>query len=367
MAKKLIILTGGISSDGISSSWYSICKELKKNDTSEYQIDFLEISEVSDENGVENYRKLGYNIISTPFRQSAPLSYFKSLRRIIRKGEYDTIHVNGSSSFMILEMLAARLEGVKIRIAHSHNTTCNNKLLHKVLFKPFNLLTNLRLACGEEAGKWLFGKSPFTIFHNGIDLEKFRFSAENRKNSRKLLSLDDDTLAFGHVGKFNYQKNHEFLLKVFSEILKIKPKSRLFLFGDGELMEGMKILAESIGIIDKVSFMGVVTNIDYYLSGLDEMLLPSRFEGLPNVVVEWQAAGLPSIISDCITQECKVSDLVKFMSLEDSHISWAKKAIENIPDICNRKYISFKAIDSLKSNGFDISAQTLTLQELYKL
>lgn len=366
MNKVLVILTGGISSDGISSAWFSLCKSTHfSTESNSMKIDFLEIEEVSDSAGVNRFKELGYNILTTPVRQSSPLTYINNLRKILRDGEYKIIHVNGSSSFMLLEMVAAKLENINIRIAHSRNTTCNNIVCHKILSLPFRLLTNLRLACGDDAGKWLFGKSSFTIFHNGINLNKFKFSQSKREEFRNKLGLNEDVLAFGHVGKFNYQKNHHFLIHTFAEINKIASNSKLFLFGDGNMLDEIKNLVKNLQIENCVIFCGVVSDIEGYLQAMDEMILPSRFEGLPNVVIEWQASGLPSLLSDTITNECAVTELVKFKSLKDSPKEWAQAALELLRDN-NRIISSLNSESRLKETGFDIENQSRFLIDYYK-
>lgn len=365
MSKVLIILTGGLLSDGISSAWYTLGRCMKDSIKTEVNIDFLAIEESSDQTIIEKYKKLGYNVISTPFRRSKPLIYIKNLTTILKENSYDIIHVNGSSSLLILEMIAAKLAHVRKRIVHSRNTTCGNIFLHKILFYPFNFLANFKMACGEDAGKWLFGKSDFVVFHNGIDLNKFKYDPETRNTIRSELNLLDGDLAIGHVGRFNFQKNHEFLIDIFVEIQKKKSNSKLFLFGDGQFFDKVKNKVKKYGLEDKVIFMGTRGEINKYLQAMDLMLLPSRYEGLPNVVVEWQAAGLPSIISSSITKECGVSSLVNYLALSNAPKLWAMKAIDLADYKINRNKESKKAIDALKESGFDVRMQADKLLDIY--
>ncbi|MDE6444897.1 MAG: glycosyltransferase family 1 protein [Muribaculaceae bacterium] len=365
--KILIILTGGMSSDGISSAWLNICNKLNQlKETNNVDIEFLCIDEVSDMDSVKRFQDLGFDIIHVQQRQSSPINYLRNLRKILKSGNYDAIHVNGSSAFMILELLAAKLAKVKSIVVHSHNTTCNNRILHKLLFHPFNLLPTERLACGEDAGKWLYGSRSFEVFHNGIDLARFRYNENTRREYREKLGIGNDVVAFAHVGKFNYQKNHDFIIEIFDEITIKNTNSRLFLFGDGELQDEITRKVKGLNLEDKVIFMGVQQNIHKYLQAMDSMLLPSRFEGLPNVVVEWQAAGLPSLISDSVTEECAVTPLVSFASLNESPSVWAERIISHISTKRDREVESKEACEALEMNGFDINKQATKLIGIYK-
>lgn len=366
MIRILNILTGGISSDGISSAWLNVCKEWNRSSISEnLKLDFLCIEELSDSDSINEFLNLGFEIFYIPSRQSTPIKYFKALRKLLKKNDYDIVHVNGSSSFMLIEMLAAKLENIKVRISHSHNTTCSKLLLHKILKLPFLMTTNKRIACGKNAGKWLFGKNPFIIFHNGIQLQKFGYDKEIRRQYRKKLGLKDNTTAIAHVGKFNNQKNHNFLIQIFSQIYSLKSSSHLFLYGDGPLLPEIMNLVKNMGIEDKVSFMGVVSNIENYLQAMDLMLLPSLFEGLPNVVVEWQANGLPSIISDSVTDECSVTNFTQFLSLKEQPEKWAEECLKILGIYNNRECQSVEGRDKLTTSGFEISNQVELLHKIY--
>ena len=367
MIKILNIITGGISTDGITSAWLAICENWVKNpETTDLRMDFLCIDNISSRTVVRKFENLGFRILNVNERQSNVLTYYRDLSKILNREKYDIIHANGSSSFMILEMLAAKQNNIPIRLSHSRNTTCSRKSVHKLLQRPFNRLSNRRIACGKDAGEWLFGKYPFEVFHNGIDLGKFIFKHEIRDQIRSGLNLTENTVAIGHVGKFNYQKNHRFLIRAFERINDILPESRLFLFGDGPLTSEIKESVSAMKLDAKIEFMGAVDNISDYLQAMDVMLLPSRFEGLPNVVVEWQASGLPCIVSDSITRECASTNLVEFLPLKDSYDTWTKKTIEVCRNRESRELRSINATKKLRENGFDIIGQTNRLIALYK-
>lgn len=363
--KVLNIITGGISNDGITTSWLSFCKELsKKNYHDLIQMDFLAIEDISASEIILIIQNLGYKTPTISSRNRNTFKYMFNLYKILKKGHYNIIHVNGSSSIMLIELFIGWLAGVKVRIAHSRNTLCKYNNIHNVLKMPFNLFCNGRFACGVDAGKWLFGKRKFDVIHNGKDLKKFQFSLKTRNEVREKYSLHNN-LVIGHVGKFNDQKNHSFLIEIFEKLLQSVPNSMLMLVGDGPLFNRINDIVNSKGLSEKVVFTGAVDNVANYLQGMDIMVLPSKYEGLPNVVLEWQAAGLPSIISDTITKECAVSDLVSFESINNGTDSWIKEIIRLKENVKDREKESEKGIDLLKKNGFEIEDAANILEESY--
>ena len=249
---------------------------------------------------------------------------------------------------------AVIVKNVKIRAAHSHNTMCNNTLLHKLCWIPFQLLCNRRYACGEKAGKWLFGDREFTVLSNGKDLSLFKYSDSRRKEMRDKLHLHEKYV-IGHVGTFTEQKNHMFLIKIFKEILIRIPNAHLYLIGDGPLFSDVKSDIEINNLSNKVTLSGVVNDIPDRLQAMDLMVFPSLYEGLPNVVIEWQAVGLPCVISDVITKECGTCDLVAYLSLNEEPSKWADTILSHKIVHTDRVADANKGKESLRLNGFDIS------------
>ena len=135
--------------------------------------------------------------------------------------------------------------------------------------------------------------------------------------------------------------------------------------GNGPKMEEIKNKVSNLKLNDKVYFLGNISNIKEIIQGMDIMLFPSLFEGLPNVVIEWQAAGLPCIISDKITKECSISDSVYFTPIDDGVYKWIE--VYNSIDMknYNRKQISKENCMMLKNNGFDIDVNTEILEKDY--
>ena len=367
MAIKILnVINGGLSSDGVTTMWYTYCKEMKRQGLDKrVKMVFPYIEGMSLPSVEEKFNGIRVATPHVPCRHDHPIKYFFSLLKLLKQEKYDIIQVNGSSSVLFVELLAGWLNGIEIRLAHSRNTQCYHNNFHN-FFKPlFRILCNERFACGEDAGKWLFPNQNFIIIHNGKDFSDYKYSEEERKALRSKYGLEGKYV-IGHVGKFIKTKNHSFLLEVFQETKKIIPDSILYLMGEGEEMDSIKALVIEKGLTNSVIFAGLVTDMPKRLQAMDIMLLPSLFEGLPNVVIEWQAMGLPCIVSDGITKECALSDLVTFMSLSSKSNEWAYKIREikdsgriRLNDASNSSII-------LRKSGYDIKEGALFLVKKYE-
>lgn len=250
------------------------------------------------------------------------LKYIVSIINIIKKNNINIIHIHGSSSLMTIELIAAFLAGVKVRIVHSHNTTCEHKIIHKLLITPFNILSTHRLACGKEAGEWLFNRKEFRVLKNGINIEKFRLNKENRELLREKYQLNGKCV-IGHVGGFNEQKNQKFLIDVFNELKKLNSHYKLICIGDGHTKSEIEKYIKDLELKD-ILLLGRRDDVSELLDMVDIMILPSLYEGLPVVAIEWQAKGIPSYVSDNITKEIAFSDHVKFLNLNLGAKKWAE-------------------------------------------
>ncbi len=354
----LYILPTGLIMDGISSITLNYWEEISSKDIC---IDFA--VPVVIESVEKKIRETDSKIYLIEGRKTNPVKYMKKLYKLIKDNQYDIVQANGSSAMLALEMLAAKKAGCKIRIAHSHNTKTNYPIIDKLLRPIFNISYTHAFSCGEEAGKWLFGKREFEVINNGRDIEKFEFDEKIRNEIRKEYKLEKQ-IVLGHVGTFNYQKNHGYLIDVFSELIKSSDKKyKLVLIGDGKYKTAIEEKVKKLNIKDNVIFVGKTNEVQNWLQAMDIMIFPSRFEGFPAVLVEWQIAGLPCIISDKITDKVKLTNLVQFESIEESPKEWAKK-IENI-SIEDREESKPKILKQIKESGFDIKENAKKLEKIY--
>lgn len=355
--KVIIVSTVGLIYDGITNIILSYLEAMDKNG-----LEIYVVSTIKSEPAIEKkFKDLGCILVHLPSRKKDVLKYFIELKKFIKQNKIQIIHAHGNSSTLGIEMVAALFGGCSKRIAHSHNTKCDSKIAN-ILLKPiFRVTYTDALACSLEAGKWLFGNKEFIVLKNGREIGSYLFSLNERKKMRKELNLEDE-LVIGHVGGFFEQKNHIFLIEIFKEVHEIYPNSKLFLIGDGPLKK--EIEENVIGNENDVKFIGTTDRVSNYLQAFDVMVMPSLFEGLPLVAIEWQINGLPCVISDTITKDCDITGLVRFESLENNPSVWAndilKMSIKN-----DRSDISAISAKKAKENGYDIVDSVDILRRIY--
>ncbi|EOU1869970.1 TPA: glycosyltransferase family 1 protein [Clostridium perfringens] len=357
--KVLTITTSGLmKKEGISTV---ILDNYSLFDKKKFNLNII-VSGNYDEKLVQEFKNAGVKTIFFPDRKEELFKYMWKLYKIMKKEKYDILYVHGSSSIMSIELIVALFVRCKLRIVHSHNTTCDHKLLDKLLRPIFYHLYTHAFACGYDAGKWLFGKRNFDIIKNGRSLSKYKYSLEVRNKTREFLKIGEN-IAVGHVGNFNVQKNHEFIIRIFKELILLNNNAKLFLIGSGEKELEIRSLVEKMNLSKNVVFMGNIDNVHEILQAMDVMILPSLYEGLPLVVVEWQLAALPSLISDSVTKECAFTDFIQFKSLDDGEQSWA----EDIFKVCLKERAGLaKNVEKLAvESGYDLEKNAVDLQNRF--
>lgn len=304
-------------------------------------------------------------------------SYFRNKKEvsdILQSNKFDIIHthMDAAGAFVLREAKRAKIE---IRMAHSHNTASTQKpknlksyihnlVLEYARFKIRNYATHY-LACSEAAGEWLFGQENLRngkvkVLRNAVDCEKLSFNKRMSQQKRKELNINDK-FVIGHIGRFAYQKNHEFIIKVFNEIYKRNKDVRLLLIGDGELKKRIEDKVKELSLEQAVLFLGLREDINDLLQAMDVFFLPSNFEGLPVVGIEAQAAGLPCIMSDHITREVDITGLVQFISLDESVEKWASSVLEIKKSEKERE----NTLEKIRRAGYDIKHNAKELESLY--
>lgn len=327
----------------------------------EVEFGYVAINEPSDFYK-EKLNKLGVKLYVIPRKLSNPIKYIRDLTQVSK--DYDIIHVHGNSATMVLEMVAAKLGGIKYRMAHSHNTECNQRVIDFLARPLFYSLCNGRLACGVEAGKWLYRNRDFKVINNGIETQKFKFNPHVRTEMRERLGWGNNRIV-GHIGNFVPQKNHEFIIKVFNELVKQDPDARLLLLGGGPLRQVVETQINDLHLADRVLLVGSVDNPQDYLNAMDIVLMPSRFEGLPLTLVEAQANGLKELIADTITKDVNISGNIKYLPLSLNEAIWAETLREmlSVPD--DRSAVSHKAVLDTVNHGYDITYAGQELVDYY--
>lgn len=299
------------------------------------------------------------------------ISYFKAVNNFFQEHhDYRAIHINtGPKNFYLLQ--CAKRYNIPIRIAHSHNTGYQTeskikKYLGNILKYPLKSSANVYLACSDYAGKWMFGEKMsqsgrVTVLPNGVDLDRYAFNQTIRTEMRHELGVEEK-IVIGNVGRFTFQKNHEFLIDIFQEIHNINPNTVLVIAGVGELLGAIKEKVAILGLKDDVRFLGFRNDVTSLTQAMDVFLMPSLYEGFPVTAVEAQASGLPCVFSDTITKEVKLLDQTKYISLGSDSKIWAEEVL-NLVGTVDRK--ESNAI--LHNKGYDISDMIDMLMSIYQL
>ena len=332
----------------------------RKIDRTKLQFDFL--VEYSQKQFYDDeITSMGGHVYYTSIREDYNvLKFRRQLKKFFKEHkEYKVVHVHAYTiGFLCLDII--KKAGVEVRIAHSHNneTVHDAKWLIKLCMQKLYTINATDLfACSQEAGEYLFKNKKFKVLKNAIDSSRFIADDKKRKNVRQELGLDNK-LVVGHVGRLHPQKNHEFLLKVFSEIKKKRQDAVLILVGSGPLEHDIKEKVKALGLEKSVIFLGNRKDMDYIYQGMDVCIFPSLFEGLGIVAIEAQAAGLPVVCSDGFPKEACVTPLFKKMNLSDAPSEWAKVAL----DMVNNEYCHKNMKDYIVKSGFDMDETALKMQ-----
>lgn len=335
--RKVLIIINSLRRGGIEIAAVNFQSHL---DRQKYDCTyFIRSSENKDEALLSDILGSGAEIFEKPLGVN---NYFKEyifFKKFFKKNQFDIVHshllfYNG------IVMRAAYKSGIEKRIAHSHATKRNSHMgrIKSILHSVYENVMRCWLkkyatdivACSNEAGRFLYGEKEFNkrgiVLYNGINTENYNFDSQRKKEIRERLGISTE-LTVGHVGSIYWIKNQEFLIKVFFEILKTNPDSVLLLIGEICDDGSAQRMAESLGISPKVKFLGVRSDIPDLLSAMDVFVFPSLFEALPIAPIEAQAAKLPCLVSDSVTQEIRQNKNVEFLSLNESVSTWAEKAI----------------------------------------
>lgn len=324
-------------------------------DKTKYQMDFC-INVFDKCFYEEEILALGGKIYRIPSKSASRSSFKKRLYEIVNSNHYDYVLRITSSAFGFMDLKIAHEAGASVCAARSSNSSDGGSLKSKIAHRFGRILygkyVNVKIAPSDLAAEYTFGKKAYesgtvNILHNAVDIDQYGFDANMRCRIRSEFGLSDDITVIGHVGRFMTQKNHGFLLEVFSEYAKLNEKSALMLVGGGELEPTIKEKASALGISDKIIFTGVRSDVPALLSAMDVFVFPSLYEGMPNTVIEAQATGLPCLIADTITREADITGLVHYLPLGDAG-TWAHLVAE-LPQVKRET-----PIQKFEENGYDI-------------
>jgi glycosyltransferase involved in cell wall biosynthesis len=372
---KVLHVVGILQRGGIETWLMHVLRNLNRK---KIQVDFLVQIDLPGAYD-EEVEALGCRIWKCPLDRTAPWRYVRQFKEILRKGgPYEIVHshVHFFSGFTL--RIAQEME-VPVRIAHSHNDTSPVSKQIGWLRRQYLGLTQhwidqyatVGLAASREAAQDLFGShwendQRWQLLYYGVDLNPFQATFENADAVRMELGIPTDAFVLGHVGRFDHQKNHKFLLEIVAEVCRRDPKAHLVMIGDGPLRSEIETRVAQSPYKDRIVFAGLRPDVPRLMRILmDIFLLPSFYEGLPLVGIEAQAAGLPIVLSDSITPELDaVPPLINRVSLQQPASVWAETILAVRSQPSDRS--SHKGLLKLQSSAFNITHSTMQLESVYR-
>lgn len=358
----------------------------RHTDRNRVQFDFLVHS------GEEGFyekeiRELGGRIFRVPrFRIYNYFSYRKALKEFFQEHHEFALIQGHMTSTAAIYLPIAKKAGVKKTAAHARSAGVDKGLkgtMTRFLRRNLADKADYLFTCSELAGISVYGEKAVqegkTIFiPNAIDCAGFTFDPKKRKKMREELGLAD-AIIIGHVGRFHYAKNHEYLIRVFAKLCQMGTGAcgstaengtdqnyHLILLGEGHLMEDTRKLAGELGVADRVHFLGNHKNIADYYQAMDYFVYPSRYEGMPGTIVEAQASGLPCLMSDTICREVIATELVETMSIEKEPKVWAEELQRRMDALVSKQENREKYAAKMAAAGFDVQAQAERMMRFYE-
>lgn len=364
---RVLHVLGGVGLGGAESRIMDLYRQMNRD---EIQFDFLVHSAAvkrgfSEESGRkpqfydEEILAMGGHIYVLPkFKVYNYFSYKRAVRKFFAKHKEFRVVQGHMTSTAGIYLPIAKKAGVPVTVAHARNAGVVKGLkgaATRFFRQGLAEKADFCFACSTLAGQDVFGKDVVNagkvkIIHNAIDVRRFTYDEKLRETARQQLGISGK-LVLGHVGRFEYQKNHPYLLEVFAAVCEKRPDAVLLLLGEGENRLAMEERCKQLGIADRVRFLGNCKDTERYYQAMDIFLLPSFFEGLPGVLVEAQAAGLKCFVSDSITREAKATDLVTYLSIEQPAQKWAEEIL------ARAEYERRDTSHELTAAGFNVYTQ----------
>ncbi|MDE7417290.1 MAG: glycosyltransferase family 1 protein [Lachnospiraceae bacterium] len=362
---RVLNVLGTIDLGGAESRVMELYRAL---DRDKVQFDFLVHTEKEGQYG-EEIRRLGGRIYNVPrFRVYNILPYQKALRRFFcEHNEFAAVQGHMTSTASIYLPIAKKA-GIPVTIAHARSAGVDPGIkgfATKVIRYPLKYRADYCFTCSAAAAAAVYGRKWIDMgkvrtIPNAIDVQRFAYNPTVREQIRAELGLTGKFVV-GHVGRFSFMKNHGYLIDVFAELCRMRDDTVLVLIGKGELEEEMKEKVKTLNLTDKVLFLGNRFDVERYYQVFDYFVFPSTFEGLPGSVAEAQASGLYCLVSDKVTREAALTELVTYKSIEEPAANWAGEIMRNAKAALERKDMRAAIAD----RDFDVRALAVKMEAFY--
>ena len=361
--KRLLCIMSNMNAGGAETFLMKVYRNI---DRTKYQFDFcINVKEkcfYEDE-----IISLGGKIFRISSKTENIKEFKQQLADVIKSNKYEYVLRITSNAMGFWDLKIAKKAGAKVCCARSSNSSdgagIKSKVAHMLGRLLYRKYVDVAFAPSDLAASYTFGKKSYKngnvhILNNAVDLDIFYYDEDARSKVRKEFGIGSDVNVFGHIGRFMEQKNHMFLANIFKMVKEKDSNAILFLVGDGELKEQFEEKAIQLGIRDSIVFTGIRSDIPALLSAMDVFVFPSLYEGMPNTVIEAQATGLPCVISDTITREANIADLVEYLPLTASAEHWAQIAIQKLsPERSDTK-------QAFVENKYDIQSLTKEFEKI---
>lgn len=333
--KILFVMPAHISYGGIESTALNMWRGLTKRG---HHIDF--VCHGSQKGIFENEIKTtGSRVFHIPLKSQNFRKMKAVFRYILKTGSYEAVHAHmNATSGIYLQM--AKEYGVSVLAAHSHASS-----MRVVTGNPFkavinhfekyrtNQLANVKIACSDKAGRWLYGRNPHTVIFNAVDVNLYSYSPYIREMKRKSLGITQDEWVGIHVGSFTKNKNQSFLIQVLHELENRKIKMHLLMAGKGPTFHKISHLIQKNGLESRITLLGERNDINELLQAADVFFLPSVSEGNPVSLMEAAASGLHCLVSETVSNSLAPyfePGMIEYLpiKLENAALIWAKSAIK---------------------------------------
>ena len=351
--KRLLCLVSIMDAGGAETFLMKIYRELDKL---KYQMDFC-VNIPRKGFYDDEIESLGGEIHYIPPKSENLQEFRKQLYNLVKSKNYRYVLRITSNATGFMDLKIAKKAGAQVCIARSSNSSdgksIKNKMVHLIGRMIYGKYVDVKIAPSDLAAIYTFGNRAYkrcevNILHNAVDLNIYKFNAFERQNTRRALGVADESILIGHIGRFSQQKNHELLINIVNEIHKQDKSSMLLMVGVGDLKNKIQKKVQEFALEDYVLFQDVRKDIPFVLSAIDVMVFPSYYEGMPNIIIEAQATGLPCLLSDTITKQADISGKLLYLDINAPISYWGIEALKLA------KQGRYDSYETFRKNGYDI-------------